>query len=140
MAEDWYFWSEVVGAKINDTNIDKVVPEDDLLEVSGEVVRALHRAKAALRDAAKNRMNIAPNKMLKIQQRKANLGCLHQALIQKVSEVSRKEKEERIRQADEREKLRPFSKFFQEVVRHEASPADYHRWVAQAKQRQMEGC
>ena len=138
MKEEWYFWSEVIGAKINDANLGAVVSEDDLNDVVDEVVRALHNAKGALRNAVKNRMNISPSKMLKIQQRRADLGRLHQALLQRTSEMSRKEKEERIRQADERERLRPFSKFFQEVVRHEASPVDYHRWIAQAKQRQQE--
>lgn len=137
MTDGWHFWSETIGAKINHINFEEVVFEDDLIDVLDEVVRALHSAKEALRDAASNRMNIPPRKLLKLQQRKSDLGRLHQALLQKRSEMSRKEKEQRIRRAEESERLRPFSKFFQEVVKREASPVDYHRWIAQAKQRQL---
>lgn len=137
MNKNWYFWSEVIGAKVNDENCTQVVGQDDLLDVSNEVLRALQNTKHKLSYAKRNRLNVAPRKILEIEQSRKGLALLHQALLRQISIKSRSEKQERIRQHEELERMRPFEKYFQIVVKHEASPADYHRWIAQAKQLQL---
>jgi hypothetical protein len=137
MKGNWYFWSDVIGAKINDENCGQVISQDDLLDVSSEVLRALQNTKQKLTHAIRNRMDVAPRKIAEIEQSRKGLALLHQALLRQISIKSRSEKQERIRQNEELERMRPFEKYFQIVVKHEASPADYHRWIAQAKQMQL---
>ena len=132
----WSFWSESLQAKLNLANCHDLLNADNVEEVAEEVRRLLFNAKRGLDKATANRFHIAPAKLLAIKLRKKNLADLHQAILVEKGRFSQEAKAERIRRNEERESEFPFCKFFQNVVRQNASPVDYQRWIVQAKEQQ----
>lgn len=133
----WHFRSQSTGLKINSFNCADLVSRSDLVDVIQEVTDHVQTTKAQLRRAKENPGEVPPERVLHLKRRKRWVGELHQRLLQLQAEARSQERAERFRQNQELESRYPFSRYFQRVVRHEASPEQYQRWINQAKVMQL---
>lgn len=62
---------------------------------------------------------------------RSDLAALHQTLLMRISAANNAEKNARAKQ----EEGQTFADHFKQVVRNEANPVDYQRWIIQAEMR-----
>jgi hypothetical protein len=125
-------FSKVLNRNINAKNCFEISIED-APDVANEVSYNLTRVNAKLK-VLSSRAKAQGYKSTQEEWEhftniRADLAALHQALLRRISAANRAEKNARITQ----EEKQTFADHFKQVVRNEANPVDYQRWVAQAK-------
>jgi hypothetical protein len=132
------FCSRVLGFDLTTTNLDDV-SSDDLDEVTAEVGVALTavnaRIKAAGGTARATGHHLVSTEWSALQIRRGFLAALHQPLLAKRGQRRRDEQLASQQEQAKTQRLPDLSHYFQQVVRNEAQPVDYQRWVLQAEMR-----
>lgn len=134
------FRSRILGQDLtSDTAYD--ISADDLDDVSAEVGTALcainARIKTACGVARSTGRHMPAAKWADMQAHRSFLAALHQQLLTMRGRRTRQERDERIatQEQDNSKRLPDLTHYFQQVVRNEARPVDYQRWVLQAEMR-----
>lgn len=134
------FSSATLGTDVNLVSAAKVHSDDleDLwLEVGAAVSDVNTRIRTSSSEARATGRHLPPHEWAELQTRRSFLAALHQQLQVRIGRQKRLERQERgeawLRERAEVAHSLEFH--FQQVVRQEASPVDYQRWVLQAEVR-----
>ena len=130
------FRSAALGLDITLESIADVYP-DDLEDLAAEIGAALSEVNASIRvassEARTTGIHLPRQQWADLQARRGALAALHQKALVRVNQQKKVQKQQR-----HEEHLRGHSSFdhhFRQVVRNEANPVDYQRWVLQAEAR-----
>ena len=112
-----------------------IIDIEDALDVANEVSGNLTRVNAKLKILASRAKRHGRESTQKewedFTHIRADLAALHQTLLKRISSAKKTEKETRAKQGE----TQTFADHFKQVVRNEANPVDYQRWINQAKLR-----
>jgi hypothetical protein len=134
-----YQFKSKLGYNISVDSVDQV-PDDDLSDVCDEVAAALRDANRNIATASSLARDhgrpVPAGRWVELKGRRLDLAGLHQLLLARRGRY-REEQKRRNQQARQAEQtwLPELPVFFQQVVRNEARPVDYQRWILQAEMR-----
>ena len=130
------FVSKTLGHEVTLKSVADLHP-DDLRDVAAEIGAAISEVNASIRiassEAHRTGIHLCRIQWAELQASRGALGALHQKVLARVAQQNRQEKQRRHEaQLQAQESL---AQYFQQVVRNEANPVDYQRWVLQAETR-----
>ena len=133
-------FSKLLGRHITQPDELHEVADEDIEELSAEIGACLVGINTKLKHVRRNAFThnnfIPAAEMQQLEDDRAQLAILHQATLRIKAALRKQEEAEKQEAHDRREaSVKPFSYYFQQVVRNEADKTDYQRWVLQAEMR-----
>lgn len=130
-------YSKALGRSIDLSDVPQIEP-DEVEIVCDEAAHSLTKLNAKIKSyggrARATGQYLSPQDWQKLNHDRADAAALHQALLSRRRKIRLAEEEER-KQRNEASILPTLSDHFMQVVRNEASPSDYQRWILQAELR-----
>ena len=130
-------FSKYLSRSIDISDVSSIDPED-VAAVCDEAACCLSKLNANLRSfssqARATGKYLSPQDWQRLNLERADAAALHQSLLSRRRQIRILEEEARRSHADD-SPVPDAAVFFMQVVRNEAKPADYQRWILQAELR-----